>query len=1123
MNISQVISHINSDGSENILSRFYYNGDITKSINGDYGSGRLSVYQRGLGCIDTTYRGSNKKYDRLCCWYDSTNNKLCYQEMIKGDNDTNITNDKVVYKAYIKYFFNSSTTTGYDSTKVYYWEENSIIGAHDPTNHNFNPKDSLAAWTDNEKYFIKTLIFNKDGTKYKDMTYSPITGITVTTKDTIYDKDYNPGLVIGPNDDSTKYYYSTYKNPGDTTTRYWPSPSKVKYPNGDSVMTYFSAKGDSNYRLPDSSRDEMGRITVYHYDSEYNDTAVVYKNRVLADGEGSNHDVTTRYHYNSKGNLIETLDPLGHKTIMHYTDSDTGQYMIEQRIDMGTSGEGNEDIVTQYGYNLSNGTMDTMTFYRDYPNNPSRTYYTYDQFKHLVKTVYPDTARDSMVYDLKGNLLKKYTIKTDTLYKAEYEYDPHDHLTKLKEYRSPNDSANAYDSTLYAYNLHDKMISQTNALGKITNYTYCMDRLVKIAYPDTTYDSMGYWPGGDLKFKKDRKGQVTYYQYDGYSAGCGCMSSSRSRLAKKYYYDSLDQYVNGFNYPSDSVIYDYDQVGNRTKMVDKNGTTMYSYDGLYRLQTDSCGYLNTKNRYQYDMAGNRTRLKVYKGDDTTICYLDQNDTLYDNANRLGRTTVSGDNYDFTYWDTGIPKRISYPTYGFYLYEDYWATPRGYIDSMKTTYRDEQGTFVWFRNKYTYNGLGDRLTNYVYMTRPGTSVLSGTINYTYDGLRRLKKVQNPAGFNNAATIDYAYDGLGNRLSKYRSNGNDTSYAYNQANNQLTIYDNIPPSAEGFYNYYDANGNMTTRSEWAEWYFSYDYENRLTKCKTESSDSTLLYYNGDGARLKKVGTNDSSKQYIPDGMYSVVERTNSDRLRYKYVYANGMLLARTDSSGNTYQYQHNALGSVIGVNDKSSAVYKSYLYDEFGDSLGAWGSLSNSYRYTGQEWDALPLKGYNLRAREYYPKVGRFMQNDPIGNAGGSLNWYLYVANNPVNYIDILGLSECTREEMVNDAAGIMGKSIRFYRNNVNSGMDCAHWAKAFQNMFGTPNTKCCKMTDVGYWWFNNRNWPMHNLIRVDCTSKCDDDKYIFFIDGWLAALIGNKTPIFFDMPGSQPTGYPWGGN
>lgn len=47
-------------------------------------------------------------------------------------------------------------------------------------------------------------------------------------------------------------------------------------------------------------------------------------------------------------------------------------------------------------------------------------------------------------------------------------------------------------------------------------------------------------------------------------------------------------------------------------------------------------------------------------------------------------------------------------------------------------------------------------------------------------------------------------------------------------------------------------------------------------------------------------------------------------------------------------------------------------------------------------------YNCRARYYDPKSGRFISADPIG-FGAGINFYSYCNNNPVNYIDPLGLA------------------------------------------------------------------------------------------------------------------------
>ena len=63
--------------------------------------------------------------------------------------------------------------------------------------------------------------------------------------------------------------------------------------------------------------------------------------------------------------------------------------------------------------------------------------------------------------------------------------------------------------------------------------------------------------------------------------------------------------------------------------------------------------------------------------------------------------------------------------------------------------------------------------------------------------------------------------------------------------------------------------------------------------------------------------------------------------------------------------------------------------------------NPFTFTGREWDK-ETGLYYYRARYYDAKVGRFVSKDPIGLAGGDINLYSYVGNNPVNFVDPWGL-------------------------------------------------------------------------------------------------------------------------
>ena len=120
-----------------------------------------------------------------------------------------------------------------------------------------------------------------------------------------------------------------------------------------------------------------------------------------------------------------------------------------------------------------------------------------------------------------------------------------------------------------------------------------------------------------------------------------------------------------------------------------------------------------------------------------------------------------------------------------------------------------------------------------------------------------------------------------------------------------------------------------------------------------------------------------------------------------------------------YLKNAHGDITAVTDVNGNVQNTYIYDAFGNQLNENENDTNPFRYCGEYYDKETGDIY-LRNRYYAPCIGRFITEDPIKDG---FNWYVYVGNNPVSFVDPCGLRFTFDKNVTEDECNLILQSIQ----------------------------------------------------------------------------------------------------
>ena len=744
--------------------------------------------------------------------------------------------------------------------------------------------------------------------------------------------------------------------PGNAVTSYAyysdGDPAKVTEPSGRSTVYTYDQLGRPAASTVYTSSFPSGLATSYSYNAMGQPVTVTGPG-VADTVTGTTHTLQDSYAYDSDGNLLSLTqsDTTGSDPprVTSYTYNDHDQVTAATQPAGATSGGGSQSqgapnpypqgAVTGYNYDTS-GNVTSVT---DPAGNIRK--YAYNEYGEVSQvTLYtPSTSQSSPVANCAPPATTDPAGGCD-LVTGSYTYDPAGLLA-----------------------------ATTDAMGRVTNYTYDtnQDLIASTATDASTSPSTGR----QATYSYNGAGNLVSQSVSAMSGGAVGTST-----VTNYTIDAANRLTSELIDPTPSGT-------SNSGYANRTASYTYNADNHVTSQTAavSGGSTSSVTDYGYDTAGDMTSQTVQNGSSA----LKTSWTYDQNGQPLSLTTPATNTTNYSYDQAQNLVTVTGPSIQTQTYTAQSPTAGRPVTSYgydtfgdRTQAQDPDGNTTV--TGYDGDGRVTSVTQPSYTPPGGASPITATTSYGYDGNGNLTQVTDPAGL-----TKYAYDALGDPVSATdpqlpgQSAPGVWNYGYDAAGEQLSATDPLNNKTQATYDYFGQQAT-TTDPRTNTTSYAHDYLGDLTQSTSPDGVTTKNTYDHLGELTSAADAYGNTTSYTYDYAGRIAQTANPDTSFAQYGYdPAGNLTSVTDYGAapagqvapqlrteafsydldqnltsakdwnqNTTTYSYNAADQLTGQVQPvspSTTISTAYGYDPAGNQTAVTGGKGNTTWTTYNTWN------------------------------------------------------------------------------------------------------------------------------------------------------------------------------